>query len=54
MNERILEARDRHDRRMVELAHRAHPALSPWELGALLHLDEHTVRAHLDLLERVA
>lgn len=48
MNERILEARETHQRHLVELAHWQHPRLSAWELGALLYLDERTVAHHLE------
>lgn len=47
ISNRILVARIAADREAVHLAHRAYPRLSPWEIAALLRMDELTVRGHL-------
>ena len=52
ISNRILEARIAADREAVTLAHAAYPRLSPWELAALLRLDELTVRGHLAALDQ--
>ncbi len=54
MNTRILEARERYQRHMIELVHWQHPRLNAWELGQVLDLDERTVSHHLRTIDQEA